>query len=169
MIFKPECYIQSYKHIDINKLKEKNYQLIIVDIDNTLIPCDSKIVSKDAIDFVNKLKEDFIVVVASNNVRKRVKPLADKLTLPFYSFALKPLPFTFYHISKKYHGDRKKILLIGDQIMTDVLASKTSNISCILVDPIVDKDNIFGTITRSIENIIRKLFDFNRGDYYDKM
>ena len=53
--------------------------------------------------------------------------------------------------------------------MTDVLASKTSNISCILVDPIVDKDNIFGTITRSIENIIRKLFDFNRGDYYDKM
>ena len=83
MIFKPECYIQSYKHIDINKLKEKNYQLIIVDIDNTLIPCDSKIVSKDAIDFVNKLKEDFIVVVASNNVRKRVKPLADKLTLPF--------------------------------------------------------------------------------------
>ena len=34
---------------------------------------------------------------------------------------------------------------------------------------IIDKDNIFGTITRSIENIIRKLFDFNRGDYYDKM
>ena len=37
MIFKPECYIQSYKHIDINKLKEsqekdKDVKNIIVKI-----------------------------------------------------------------------------------------------------------------------------------------
>lgn len=169
MIFKPETYIHNYQQIDINKLKNNNFKLIIVDIDNTLIPCDSKIVSDDAINFVNKLKDNFKVVVASNNVSKRVKPLADKLGLPYYSFALKPLPFTFYRISKDYKVKRNNMVLIGDQIMTDVLATKTSNISCILVDPIVDKDNIFGTITRSIEKIIRKICKFNKGDYYDKM
>lgn len=170
MIFRPNIYIKSFKDLDIKRLKATGVKLLIVDIDNTLVPSKTWQIDKDASSFISCLQQAGIIpVIISNNVPKRVAYFAKILQIDHYAFSLKPLPWRFKQIQKKYHVANNEVMIIGDQLMTDVLFAKSSGIGCILVDPIIDKDNIFGTITRAMENVIRKIDKFEKGAYYDKM
>ncbi len=170
MILRPNIYIKSIKDLNIKKIKNLGIRVLIIDIDNTLVPSDTKKINDEAIFFVKKLKENQIIpVIISNNINKRVSYFGKMLDIDYYAFSLKPLPFRFWQIERKYHINRHEVMIIGDQLMTDILFAKTSRINSILVDPIINKDNIFGKVTRSIENIIRKIDKFEKGAYYDQM
>ncbi|MCI5773806.1 MAG: YqeG family HAD IIIA-type phosphatase [Erysipelotrichaceae bacterium] len=170
MIFRPDVYIASYNDLDVQKLQNKKIKVLIVDIDNTLVASSGWDLDDQAKDFVARLKKmEIIPVVISNNINKRVAHFAQILQIDYYAFSLKPLPWRFYQLQKKYHVKKEEVMIMGDQLLTDVFFAKTSGIKCILVDPLEDKDNIFGTVTRSIEKIIRKIDKFEKGAYYDKM
>ncbi len=61
--------------------------------------------------------------------------------------------------------------IIGDQIVTDVLAGNRYHIKTILVDPLGEKDLKITALNRIIENYIVKKYSkkkiFERGKYYD--
>ena len=60
--------------------------------------------------------------------------------------------------------------IIGDQIVTDVLAGKRFHIKTILVDPLGEKDLKITGLNRKIEAKIVKRYEkrglFERGKYY---
>ena len=66
---------------------------------------------------------------------------------------------------------KKEMVMIGDQIVTDVLAGKRFRIMTILVDPLGKKDLKITGLNRYWEDkIIRryeKRGEFKRGSYYD--
>lgn len=55
-IFAPNYYVQSFKTLNIRKLHEMGIQLLLCDIDNTLVAYDEEVPNQDVVDFIHKLK-----------------------------------------------------------------------------------------------------------------
>ena len=73
-IFAPNYYVQSFKTLNIQKLHEMGIQLLLCDIDNTLVAYDEECPNQDVIDFINKLKMNGIeVALCSNSPSSRGK------------------------------------------------------------------------------------------------
>lgn len=161
---KPDCYVESFS--DINDLDR--YKLIIIDVDNTLISKDKNIDNK-VYDFLSDLKNKNIkVVLVSNNTRKNSRALLDNIDIDFYGFSLKPLPFVYKRIINKYNISKNDIVVIGDQIFTDILGAKFSKLKCILVEPLSIKDNIYTSLSRKIDNLVKYSL-IEKGKYYDNL
>lgn len=169
--FKPTKYYKNIYSIDYNKLKKLGIKCLVFDLDNTLGLIINKSCPKESIDLVKKLKKDFIVVVCTNNTRRRLSPYLAELDIEGYPWSFKPTSFGLRKIKKKYSLEKEEICIIGDQLLTDVFSGKNYNIMTILVDPMGKKDLKVTKINRIIENIILKKYNkkgiFKRGNYYE--
>ena len=71
----------------------------------------------------------------------------------------------------RYNVIPDNIAMIGDQLITDILAANRIECMSILVDPLADKDLKITYINRAIENQIIKSYNkkgiFARGEYYE--
>lgn len=94
-IFAPDYYVQSFKTLNIRKLHEMGIQLLLCDIDNTLVAYDEEVPSQDVVDFIHKLKMNGIeVVLCSNSPSSRGKNFGKHLPVSkTYPFSCKPFPF----------------------------------------------------------------------------
>ena len=124
MIFYPNIYLTNVKEITIDLLKKNNIKGILLDVDNTLIDFDLKILD-GADEWCKNLKKNDIRVCILSNTNKinKVKMVAEKLELGF-NFAKKPSKIGFKKACKLLELEPKNIAVVGDQIMTDVLRWK---------------------------------------------
>ncbi len=170
-IFKPTIYKKSIFDIPYDKLKEEGIRCLVFDLDNTLGLVSHKSCPKETKELIQKLKKDFIVVISSNNTRSRIKPYLEELEVDGIAWSMKPLVRGLLIIKKKYKVNKKEMCMIGDQIVTDVLAGKRFHIKTILVDPLGDRDLKITGLNRKIEEIIIKRYEkrglFKRGSYYE--
>ena len=58
---------------------------------------------------------------------------------------------------KRNNLNRNEIIMVGDQILTDVIASKNVKVKVILTEPLVNKDLLVTKINRFIDKIIRRI------------
>ena len=169
-IFKPDIYIKDFSDLDLNFLKTIGIKVIILDVDNTLVPADSNVVDEKAIRFIKQVKSAKIIpIIVSNNKKSRVSYLSNKLNCEYISFSLKPLNISFKIVMKKYNVIASEICIMGDQILTDILGGNRLNIVTILVNPISKKDNIYGSVIRIAEKFVYKFIGLKKGDYYEKL
>lgn len=156
----PDYYYTTINDIPYTQLYENGIRLILTDLDNTLIsyketePTEELFKWKDMV-----LAMGFEVIIVSNSKNDRVKHFADILGLRFVKFAKKPLKGGMKKAlklaSKKYKLN--EVIEFGDQIMTDVLASRRMNILTILVKAIDPKTEVFTTkINRRLEEFFLK-------------
>ncbi|MDE6408403.1 MAG: hypothetical protein K2K50_07370, partial [Anaeroplasmataceae bacterium] len=97
----------------------------------------------------------FAIIIVYNTLKDRVEHFAKLLDLPFVKFAKKPLLFGMRKAIKLASKEYKKeeILEIGDQLMTDVFASRRLGVHTILVKAIDKKTEILPTkINRKLEH-----------------
>lgn len=169
-IFKPDIYKKNIFDIDYDKLKEEKIRCLVFDLDNTLGLIDHEKCPLKSKKLINKLKKDFLVVICSNNTAKRLKPYIEELGIYGASFSLKPSIKGLLNIKLKYKLKKKEMVMIGDQIVTDIFSGNRFGIKTILVDPMGEKDLKITSLNRKIEKIIvnnyknRSLFE--RGKYY---
>lgn len=162
MIFKylskyiyPKQYNKSIFMIDFNKLYDLGYRILLFDLDNTIISYNVIIPSKETIDLINKLKEKFEIIIISNSKEKRVREVCSYLNVDYLSNCLKPLLFKVKKLVKKYPLD--KIILIGDQLLTDITVANKLNIYSIIVDAINKKTEFKRTrLNRKFERKVLK-------------
>ncbi len=166
-IFKPRMYQKDLFSIDYNKLKEKGYKLLIFDLDNTLASPNDKKCPKKVREFLNKLKTNFTIVVSSNSRKKRVSKFLENTNLDYIYFSLKPTLRCIRKIKKKYKIDYKEMVIIGDQVMTDIITGNRKGLLTILVDPL-SEDLKITSLNRKIEKIINKKNNLRRGKYYEE-
>lgn len=156
-IFKPNEILKKYSDFDMEKHFEEGFNTILLDVDNTITPYFVKIPGEEGKAFVKKLKDTgFKVIVFSNNTDKRVKEVANALDAEYYCWAFKPLPFKFIKAIKEKKLDKKRIICMGDQLLTDVLGANLVGIYSIYVKPISNKDSFTTAINRRIERFIFK-------------
>ncbi len=167
----PDMYKQSIFDINYPLLKEKGIRCLIFDLDNTLALYDDKECPEKVIQLVEELKKDFKVLIISNNVKKRIEPYEKALGVDSISFALKPLTKGLRQVIKKHKLKKEEMVMIGDQIPTDILSGKRFKIMTILVEPLAKKDLKITSLNRLFEKRIIKHYEkkgvFKKGEYYE--
>lgn len=169
--FKPTIYKKSIFEIDYQVLKEKGITCLIFDLDNTLGLIDDKRCPLKVKRLIKDLKKDFLVLINSNNTKRRLTPYLKDLSVGGLSFGLKPSTRNLRKIKKMYNLKKKEMVMIGDQLVTDILSGNRFKIMTILVDPLGKKDLKITGLNRKIENLIIKKYNknglFERGKYYE--
>ena len=104
----------------------------------------------------------------------RVAKFSNELGCKFSYMSYKPLKFKLNKFIKKENLKKDEIIIVGDQLLTDILCSKRLKIKSILVTPACSGDLVQTKINRFFDNIIRKkqmrkgyLNKFERSDYYE--
>lgn len=170
-IFKPDIYKKNIFEIDYKKLKQKGIKCLVFDLDNTLGLIDEKMCPKEVVKMIKKLKKEFTIFISSNNTYDRIKPYIEELEIEGVSFSMKPLPRGLMKVRKKTNFSKNEIVMIGDQIVTDIFSGKLYGVMTILVDPLGVKDLKITGLNRKVENIIIKRYEgkglFKKGNYYE--
>ena len=169
-IFKPTMYRKNIFEIDYQKLKDKGIRCLVFDLDNTLGLIEHEKCPRNTKKLIKSLQNDFLIFIASNNNTRRIKPYMEDLGVGGVSWCMKPSTRGLKKIKKEYNLKKKEMVMIGDQIVTDVLAGKRFHIMTILVDPLGKKDLKITGLNRAIETKIIKYYNkrglFERGKYY---
>ena len=84
---------------------------------------------------------------------------------------MKPLTKGLRQIVKRYNLEKNEMVMIGDQIPTDILSGKRFNIMTILVEPLAKKDLKITSFNRIIEKRLINKYEkqglFKKGEYYE--
>lgn len=168
----PDAYVKSIYYIDYEKLKEKGIKCILFDLDNTLAPLSIKKPNKKIKEHFKKIKElGFKIIIFSNSGKSRLKPFKEELEVDCAFSCKKPMRKKFDLIIKEYKYSISEIVIIGDNIVTDILGGNKVGITTILVNPVSNKEKFGARISRVFEKrIMNKLAKkelFFRGKYYE--
>lgn len=170
MKFIPSMYRKDIFSIPYDQLKDDGIKCLIFDLDNTLALLEDRECPVRVKELIDRLKEDFFVLIITNNIRRRVIPYENALGIPSISMAMKPLTRGLREVQRRYKFKKNEMVMIGDQIMTDIVSGNKFKIKTILVDPLGQKDLKITSINRYIENRIVKRYSkkgiFRRGNYY---
>ena len=155
----PKLYCKKITDIEIDYLKENNIKALILDVDNTLLDFDLKIVDglKNWHDEIRK-NDIKSIILSNSNKTEKVKMVADLLKIPYIKFATKPFKRGFKLAQNNLEIPNENIAVIGDQIFTDVIGANRSNMFSILVEPLDRKDLLLTKIKRPLENLVIKKY-----------
>jgi HAD superfamily phosphatase (TIGR01668 family) len=83
-----------------------------------------------------------------------VKTFSDPLKIPFIHKAKKPMGKAFLKAVQNMNLKKEEVVVIGDQLLTDVLGGNRNGFQTILVVPVASTDGFFTRINRKIERRI---------------
>ncbi|GEN56062.1 hypothetical protein GCM10012290_08950 [Halolactibacillus alkaliphilus] len=153
--FLPDQHVKDIFEITPELLKERNIKGIITDLDNTLVAWNEPDATEAITEWFDQMAQHGIKVsVVSNNDKKRVKHFTTPLNRPYIHRANKPLKTAFYKSLKEMQLKKEEVVVIGDQIMTDILGGNRSGFHTILVVPILQTDDKATKFNRKIERFI---------------
>lgn len=154
-IFRPDMLRDGLCAVTPDDIRALGAKVIAIDADNTssfdgtTIPLDG---SGEWIE--NMQKEGFPVYLVSNAKTERAKVLSDGYGIPVVGFAMKPMPFGYLRVAMAEKVGRKDVLMIGDQLFTDILGANIAGAKSIYVRP-YEKERravVSYTIKRSLES-----------------
>ena len=134
-------------------------KLIFIDVDNTLLSYKKSKISCCVKQWLDTVSADKMLVIVTNNNKKRVKKIAELNKFKHVCNAAKPLPFAYLSILKKYGILRKESLIIGDQLFDDVLGGNLAGIKTILIKPIEKEMTHRMRAKRYFESILLKYME----------
>ncbi len=155
--FVPYAYEKSIFDIDVNDLASLGIKAILTDLDNTLITYDESGPNEKVREFKNNLNELGIsLIVCSNNKGKRVNRFSSSLGVGYGSFLRKPFSGPLKRMMNEKGLNKESTLMVGDQIMTDVLCGNAIGLKVILTEPLGKKEPLWTKINRCFDKPIRK-------------
>jgi uncharacterized protein len=157
--FLPDQHVKSIFEITPESLKDKGVKGIITDLDNTLVEWDRPLATPKLIEwFENMRKHEILVTIVSNNNEKRVRSFSDPLKIPFIFQARKPMTRAFNKALMQMGLRKEETVVIGDQLLTDVLGGNRSGFHTILVVPVAQTDGFVTRFNRKVERRILNWF-----------
>lgn len=167
-ILRPTVALHNVTDISIELLKSLEADAILLDVDNTLASPTSKIPYDGVQEWIDNVKaEGIAIVICSNNYKKRVKPFSDSVGLDCVAMSLKPSPFGFNRAKKLLREKPSSVLVVGDQIYTDILGANLAGMKSVLLTPRSEEHGASIYIRRKMEtNIRKKLKIMDKGEIY---
>ncbi|MEI3606880.1 YqeG family HAD IIIA-type phosphatase [Pseudogracilibacillus sp. SE30717A] len=158
-LFLPNKHVNSIFDVTPEFLQTEGKKGIIVDLDNTLVPWNVEYATEEVINWLKKMKDANIkVTIFSNNNEDRVTVFSEPLKTPFVFKANKPLKRAFKQVNEQMQLNRDEIVVIGDQLLTDILGGNRAGFYTILVVPIVQSDAPITKFNRNMERLILNYF-----------
>lgn len=157
--FLPDQHVKSVFDISPQSLTSRGIKAIITDLDNTLVEWDRPNATPNLIKWFEDMKKSNIMItIVSNNNEERVKAFSEPHGIPFIFQARKPMGRAFRRALKQMGVKKEEVVVIGDQLLTDVFGGNRSGIHTILVVPVAKTDGFFTKFNRQIERIILNWF-----------
>lgn len=155
--YMPDFALEKAYDVTVESLNKHHIKVVFVDLDNTLIAWNNPDGTPEMRQWLHDLRDAGIpVVVVSNNKYERVKRAVEQFDIDFESFALKPFTFGINRALKKVDVKPEEVLMIGDQLMTDIRAAKRAGLKSALVKPLIQTDSINTQINRWRERRMMK-------------
>ena len=153
--FIPSMVVASAYDLDLDGLQSQGIRSLYFDLDNTLTTYAHETPPPPLQEFVASLKQrGFDVYIVSNSNNKRVKPFLDALDVKGTGSCKKPFPRVIEALLPR---DKNTAVLIGDQLLTDVLVANRLGIKSILVQPIdATTDHFFTRLNRKVERFVAR-------------
>ncbi|MEK4426342.1 YqeG family HAD IIIA-type phosphatase [Solibacillus sp. FSL K6-1523] len=153
----PDEYVNSVLDITPEKLQQQGIRGIITDLDNTLVEWDRADATDELVQWFESMREAGIrIIIASNNNEERVKNFAEPHGIPFIHRAKKPLGGAYYAALVQLRLRRHEVVMLGDQLLTDVMGAKRQKLYTILVRPVAQSDGLVTKFNRFVE---RRVFN----------
>lgn len=157
--FIPTYCVSSIYEIDFNKLYENGKRIILTDLDNTLISYKVNRADDKLLQLRKTLKEmGFKIFIVSNNNSKRILEFSKTFIINGYlEKACKPSSKKMELFIKDNNLNKKEIIYLGDQLVTDIQGANNTGLDSILVSTIdVSSQKWYTKINRLREKRIIK-------------
>lgn len=147
-------------------LREQGIKAVLVDLDNTLIAWNNPDGTPELRAWLDEMTEAGLpVVVVSNNKHARVQRAVEQFGVDFISRAMKPFAHGINKAITAYGFDRDEVVMVGDQLMTDIRAAHRAGIRSILVKPLVTSDAWNTKINRWRERRVKAKIEAQYGKF----
>ena len=143
--YMPDFAVEAVYDLTVPSLQAQGIKAVLVDLDNTLIAWNNPDGTPEMKQWLHDLRDAGIrIIVVSNNTKKRVQRAVEK--------------FGIDRAMKEFHYEKNEVVMVGDQLMTDIRAAHRAGIRSILVKPLVQHDSIKTQINRARERrVMRKI------------
>ncbi|MDF7639169.1 YqeG family HAD IIIA-type phosphatase [Lactobacillus sp. ESL0791] len=155
MLFRPKYTIDTIYHLNVAQLQELGIKAVFSDLDNTLLAWNEFETAKKMDQFNQVLAQAGIkLVVISNNNAQRVGKVLDPYHISFVAKSKKPLPFALTKKRQELELQPEEVMMVGDQLITDIQAGNLAGVETVLVEPLIETDKWNTRINRFFEKII---------------
>ena len=155
--FTPTYYAQTLYDIPPSFFLKVGTTTLVIDLDNTLAAYDEVEATVKTITYVRALEAAGLrVLLVSNNREPRVKTYALSLDVPYLAKAYKPLKRRLVKYLKQYNVDKSDVMMVGDQLLTDVFCANNLGVKIILTEKLVERDQITTRFNRLLDRPLRK-------------
>lgn len=140
-------------------LQAEGVRAIISDLDDTLTCHDSQELAPEYRAWLDRIAAAGIrFCILSNNSAERTRPFCDRNGLDFTAHARKPLRRAVLATVERMGITPDEVLLVGDQIFTDILCGKNAGIRTAAVKPIGNRATKFIAVKRFLESPIWRAY-----------
>jgi len=133
----PDRLFERYGEITPEYLQKVGIALLLSDLDFTLAPKSVRRPDQPLKDWILELQQAGIgfMIVSNNRSGKRVTEFCAELGVPFQGHAGKPSPKGLEAAMARAGADRAHTAMLGDKLLTDVLAAKRAGVLSLMVEP----------------------------------
>lgn len=156
-LLQPTVSVNRVTDITAELIRAMKADTILLDVDNTLATHGSQEPFAGSIEWTHSMRKAGLkIIIVSNNYPDRVAPFAEKYDLPFLCRAYKPLPSGYYRAAGMVGAKRRQVVVVGDQIFTDIIGANFSGMKSILLTPEKEEDSLSFRIRRQLEKPLRR-------------
>lgn len=153
----PDRAIESIHQLDLAELAAQGCRLVLLDVDNTLLPWRGEEMPQESIEWVQRGKDlglQFCLISNTRNV-PRLENLAGQLGVKHLAGKFKPSPEMFLQAMRDFGATTDQVVMIGDQLFTDILGANRSGVAAILVKPLSKTEFVGTKVNRALERAVR--------------
>lgn len=140
---KPDITVSNIRELtekEIDELRTKRgIEGVILDLDETLRtqmqeipPCNQE--------WLDMIKSKIKVIIVSNGVDKNAEEFFRLKGIDYIGFAGKPLKKNFLRACKMMNLNPEKVLVVGDDLFSDIYGGKRNNMPTVLVQEKIEED-----------------------------
>jgi HAD superfamily phosphatase (TIGR01668 family) len=152
---RPTSFARRITDIDLAPLHRAGIAGIVLDLDNTLVGYREVGPAAEVEAWVaGALASGFRVAILTNNRTSWALDIARRLNLPAITDARKPLAAGFRRARAVLDVPNEALLVVGDQLFTDVLGARMAGLAVILTEPLVKGDRWHILVLRVVEKLL---------------
>lgn len=155
--FSPHISLTGIDQVDLQALWDSGKRLLLLDVDNTLLPWKAKEVPPESKAFLTRARELGFDLCAISNTRhpERLTVICGLMEIDFIRDKFKPSRRMYNAALEKYGRTPEQTMMIGDQLLTDIWGANRAGIDAIWVRRL-GKEEFIGTrlVSRNVEKLL---------------
>ncbi|QNL45341.1 YqeG family HAD IIIA-type phosphatase [Oscillibacter hominis] len=134
----PDAVFDHFSQIAPDELKRRGITLLLSDLDYTLAAKSTRQPGEEVRQWIDALHGAGVqlMIVSNNRSGRRVNEFCAELGVPYQGHARKPSPRGLYAAMERSGASRACTAMLGDKLLTDVLAANRAGVIALMVEPV---------------------------------